>query len=164
MTTEAVPPGLDGFLIPLSDEESEGFWEGTALGELRLQACGACGTLRFPPRAMCPHCQSTERLWRRVAGTGTIWSFVVCHPPLLPAYTRFAPYPVVAVTLDEGPALRLVGNLVTGPFGAINEVDPATIAIGEPVYAVFARRQRPDGGEIFLPAWVRSSGRSGERA
>ncbi len=80
---------------------------------------------------------------KRVSGTGTIWSFVVCHPPLLPAYAPFAPYPVITVTLDEGPALRMVGNLVTGPDGAINGIDPATIVIGEPVRAVFSRRRGP---------------------
>jgi uncharacterized protein len=147
-------PGTEGFLVPREDEESAGFWEGTAAGELRLQACAGCGILRFPPRVMCPHCQSTARRWQAVSGHGTIWSFVVCHPPLLPAYTPFAPYPVVTVTLDEGPALRMVGNLLAHPDASINSVDPATIVIGESVRVVFSRRRRPDGGEVFLPAWV----------
>ena len=155
MTTGTVPAGTEGFLVPLGDEESDGFWEGTAAGELRLQACGACGIFRFPPRVMCPHCQSTDRIWRPVSGKGTIWSFVVAHPPLLPAYMPFAPYPVIAVTLDEGPGLRMVGNLVSGPDGAINEIDPDTIVIGEPVRVVFSRRLRPDGTEVYLPAWIR---------
>ncbi len=158
MATGAVPLGVEGFLVPRVDKESEGFWEGTARGELRLQACGSCGILRFPPRVMCPHCRSTERHWQRASGTGTIWSFVVCHPPLLPAYAPFAPYPVITVTLDEGPALRMVGNLVTGPDGAINGIDPATIVIGEPVRAVFSGRRGPDGTEVFLPVWVRTTG------
>ena len=158
MTTEAVPAGTEGFLVPLGDEESEGFWQGTAAGELRVQACGACGTLRFPPRVMCPHCQSTERRWQSLSGRGTIWSFVVVHPPLLPAYAPFAPYPVITVTLDEDPALRMVGNLVTGPEGAINEVDPAGIVIGEPVQITFSARRRPDGTSVFLPAWMRPPG------
>jgi uncharacterized OB-fold protein len=154
MTTTA-PPGTEGFLVPLGDEESDSFWEGTALGELRLQACGACGRFRFPPRVMCPYCQSTEREWRPVSGQGTIWSFVVAHPPLLPAYAPFAPYPVITVTLAEGEELRMVGNFVTGPQGAINEIDPTTIVIGEPVRVVFSPRARPDGTLVYLPAWVR---------
>ncbi len=153
--TASAPPGTEDFLVPLGDEESDGFWEGTALGELRMQACGACGRLRFPPRVMCPHCQSTERRWQKVSGDGTIWSFVVPHPPLLPAYSPFAPFPVIAVTLAEEPSLRLVGNFVTGPMGAINEIDPSTIVIGEPVRVVFTARARPDGSQVFLPAWVR---------
>jgi uncharacterized OB-fold protein len=160
MGTEAAP-ATEGFLLPQGDEESEGFWEGTAAGELRIQACGACGALRFPPRVMCPVCQSTERRWQAVSGRGTIWSFVVAHPPLLPAYTPYAPFPVVTVTLDEGPSLRMVGNLVQGPGGDINGVDPATIRIGEPVRVVFSPRPRPDGTLVHLPQWVRDPVGSG---
>lgn len=157
MTIRTEPAGTEGFLVPRGDAETEGFWEGTAVGELRLQACGGCGALRFPPRVMCPRCQSTARHWQTISGRGTIWSFVVCHPPLLPAYAPFAPYPVVTVTLDEGPALRMVGNLLAHPDAPINSVDPSTIAIGDQVGVVFTRRHRPDGGEVFLPAWVRTA-------
>jgi uncharacterized protein len=158
MSAEARPAGTEGFLLPPEDEESAGFWAGTAAGELRMQACTACGQWRFPPRVMCPHCQSTGRRWRAVSGRGTIWSFVVAHPPLLPAYALFAPYPVIAVTLEESPTLRLVGNLLQRPGGDINEVDPATIVIGEQVRVVFSPRLRPDGTEVHLPAWVRPEG------
>ena len=127
----------EGFLVPHAGEESAGFWEGTRAGELRMQACGSCGRLRFPPRPMCPWCRSLEREWRPMSGRGRIWSFVVAHPPLLPAYAAFAPYPVVTVELDEDPVLRLVGNVVRTPDGPINEVDPKDLAIGLPVEAVF---------------------------
>jgi uncharacterized OB-fold protein len=62
---------------------------------------------------------------------------------------------VVTVTLAEKPSLRLVGNLVTGPSGDINSVDPAMIEIGEPVKVVFSPRPRPDGTDVDLPGWVR---------
>jgi uncharacterized OB-fold protein len=158
VTTDAAPPGSsESFLLPLGDEESDGFWEGTATGELRVQACSACGALRFPPRVMCPECQSTERRWRAVSGRGSIWSFVVVHPPVLPAYAPYTPFPVITVTLEEKPSLRMVGNLVTGPGGDINGVDPATIAIGEPVQVVFTPRPRPEGTLVYLPQWVRAA-------
>lgn len=152
-----VPAAPDALLVPTPDEESVGYWEGTAAGELRMQACTACGRFRFPPRPMCPHCQSTGREWRQVSGEGTIWSYVVPHPPLLPAYAALAPYNVITVTLAEDPALRLVGNLVTGPGGLIDEIDPATIEIGEPVRVVFSPRLTPDGGEICMPQWARAT-------
>jgi uncharacterized OB-fold protein len=155
MTTEAAPPAADAFLLPLGDEESDGFWAGAAAGELRVQVCGACGARRFPPRVMCPVCQSTERSWQPVSGRGTIWSFVVVHPPVLPAYDPYAPFPVITITLAEMPSLRMVGNLVSGPGGDINEIDPATIEIGEPVRVVFTARPRPDGTDVHLPQWVR---------
>jgi uncharacterized OB-fold protein len=155
VTTDAAPAGAEPFLLPLGDEESEGFWAGTAAGELRVQECAACGALRFPPRVMCPECQSTARSWRAVSGRGVIWSFVVVHPPVLPAYAPYTPFPVITVTLAEKPSLRLVGNLVTEPGGDINGVDPAGIEIGEPVRAVFTGRPRPDGTLVHLPQWVR---------
>jgi len=150
-------PSEEGYLLPAVDEESVFFWEGTRLGELRIQKCSSCGKLRHPPRPMCPSCHSTERGWTRVGTTGTIWSFVVPHPPLLQPYSDRAPYNVVLVTLDEHPTIRFVGNLVNGPEGELDEVDPTTIRIGEPVEAVFKRFRRVDGSEEFLPFWVRRS-------
>lgn len=146
----------DSFIVPFPDEESAGFWEGTAAGELRMQACTACGRLRFPPRPMCPHCRSTGRTWQAVSGNASVWSYVVPHPPLLPAYAAVAPYNVIVVALEEDPALRLVGNLVTGPEGPIDAVDPASIVIGEPVRVVFSHRDAPDGTSVAMPEWVRA--------
>jgi uncharacterized OB-fold protein len=144
-------------MVPQRDAESAGFWEGTAAGELRMQACTACSRLRFPPQVMCPVCHHTGRDWWPVSGRGTVWSFVVPHPPLLPAWSALAPYNVILVALDEDPSLRLVGNLVTGPDGAVNEIDPATIEIGEPVSVVYAYRAGPDGDGVWMPEWVRAS-------
>jgi uncharacterized OB-fold protein len=100
---------------------------------------------------MCPHCQSIESTWVATAGRGTVWSFVVPHPPLLPAYAELAPYNAIVVALDEDPAIRFVGNLVASAEGAINEIDPASIEIGEPVRVVFAPVE-----DVHLPRWVRA--------
>lgn len=141
-----------GFLLPdVEDPDSAPFWAGCARRELLVQACGRCGARRMPPRAMCPRCRSTDARWEPTSGRGTIWSFVVAHPPLLPAYEVLAPYNAIVVALDEDPAIRFVGNLLARPDGPINEVDPVTIRIGEPVRVVF---QAQDG--VVLPRWVRA--------
>jgi hypothetical protein len=141
-----------GFLLPdVESEDGEPFWAGTARHELLVQACGDCGRWRFPPRPMCPHCRSTATKWEAASGNATIWSFVVPHPPLLPAYAEIAPYNVIVVALDDDPKIRMVGNLLASPDGAINEIDPATIQIGEPVRVVF---QEVD--DVTLPRWVRA--------
>ena len=101
---------------------------------------------------MCPGCRSIESDWKAVCGRGRIWSFVVAHPPLLPAYAELAPYPVVTVELEEDASLRLVGNLVHSAEGAINEVDPDSIEIGEAVRVVFTQVE-----DVHLPRWVRDS-------
>ena len=143
---------MSAFLVPVVDEVSQPFWDGCAAGELRMQACGSCGRFRFPPRVMCPWCRSVAVEWPVLSGLGTVWSFAVPHPPLLPAYAEVAPYNVVVVELDEDATLRLVGNVVATPNGPLNEVDPHSISIGDRVRAVFA--DPVDG--ISLPRWVRA--------
>ena len=141
-----------GFLLPDVDtEDGAPFWAGTARGELLVQACGKCGRWRFPPRPMCPNCRSVETRWEPASGRATIWAFVVPHPPLLPAYAELAPYNVIVVALDEDPTIRMVGNLLASPDGAINEIDPATIEIGEPVTVVFQQQE-----DVTIPRWVRA--------
>jgi hypothetical protein len=140
------------WLLPdVEDPTAAAFWEGTARSELLVQACGACGKRRMPPRPMCPACQSTAVTWEATSGRGRIWSYIVPHPPLLPAYAEVAPYNAIIVELEEDPMIRFAGNLVTSADGPINEIDPATIAIGEPVRVVFAPVE-----DVFLPRWVRA--------
>jgi hypothetical protein len=142
------------FLLPdLGNETTAEFWRGCARGELLVQACARCGKWRMPPRPMCPACRATDVRWDATSGRGRIWSFVVPHPPLLPAYAALAPYNAIVVELADDPSIRFAGNLVTGPDGAINEIDPATITIGEPVQVVFCPVD-----DVVLPRWVRAGG------
>jgi uncharacterized OB-fold protein len=141
-----------GFLLPDTSEPTAAeFWAGTARGELLVQACASCGQWRHPPRPMCPHCRSTAVTWARTTGRGRVWSFVVPHPPLLPAYSPLAPYNVIVVELDDDPTIRMVGNLVTSGDGEINEIDPHSIEIGEAVRVVFHQVD-----DVALPRWVRT--------
>ncbi|MFF1921920.1 Zn-ribbon domain-containing OB-fold protein [Streptomyces sp. NPDC058221] len=143
---------MDGLLLPVVDEDGAPFWEYAARGELRVQACAApdCGRLRFPPRPCCPHCQSFESEWRVMSGRGRIWSYVLPHPPLLPAYAAQAPYNAVVVELADAPEIRLVGNVVSGPDAPLNSVDPGRLRIGAGVKAVFC----PVSPEVNLVRWL----------
>lgn len=134
----------------LDDPLTRPFWDGCAQGELLVQRFPASGGVVWPPRPMDPVSRTLEHEWVPVAGTGTIWSFVVAHPPLLPAYEAFAPYNVVVVELTDHPAVRMVGNLVTSADAPLDSIDPTTITIGEGVRVVFAEQ---DG--MTVPRWVR---------
>ena len=139
-------------LLPdLESEAGAEFWAGTSRGELLIQTCVSCDAPRFPPRPMCPQCQSLDFSWRQASGKGKIWSFVVVHAPVLPAYQDLVPYSVIVVELDESPNLRMVGNLLTRGDGPINEIDPNTIVIGESVEFVFKKVE-----DVSLPCWTRS--------
>ena len=49
-----------------------------AAGKFALQICTACGGKPvFPPRAICPHCGSTDLRWQAASGGGTIYSTTV---------------------------------------------------------------------------------------
>ena len=143
---------IDDVLLPVIDEYSQPFWDGALTGELRIQACGNCGRLRFPPRPMCPACQSLDQTWKTMSGRGTIYSYVVPHPPLLPAYAAVAPYNVALVELEEDPLIRLVGNVVADPGAPINSVDTTAIRIGLSVHAVFEKVSE----DVALLRWVLS--------
>jgi uncharacterized protein len=127
-------------LLPWPDADGEPFWEYARRGELRVQTCADCDLRRFPPRPCCPRCHSFDSRWQRLSGRGRIWSFVIAHPPLLPAYAAQAPYPVAVVELDDAPAIRLVGALtdsVRRPDAPLDAVEARRLRIGAPVQAVF---------------------------
>ncbi|WP_030754646.1 Zn-ribbon domain-containing OB-fold protein [Streptomyces griseus] len=142
-------------LNPVIDEDGAPFWEFTARGELRIQACAeeGCGELRFPPRPCCPHCQSFATEWRLMSGRGRIWSYVLPHPPLLPGYAEQAPYNAVLVELADAPRIRLAGNVVAAPDARLDSVDPARLRIGAPVRIAFTEI---DG--LAVPRWILERG------
>jgi uncharacterized OB-fold protein len=146
--TTAAPSGP---LLPPIDEDSAPFFEGCRRGELRMQRCSATGRLIFPPRPMSPFAPHAEPTWTTLSGRGSVWSFVVPHPPLLPWYAERAPYNVILVALDEDPHVRLAGNLVAGPGASLASVDPATLRIGLRVRAIFETL----AGDVVVPRWVR---------
>ena len=142
---------IEDIPLPSTDDPLDApYWEAARRGELVVQTCSACGRKRFPPRPMCPTCQSFAHAWAPLSGRGRIWSFVFPHPPLLPVFAQIAPYNVIVVELAEDPALRMVGNLVTSTDGPINQVAPATITIGMPVRVVFQRA----ADDVALARWV----------
>ncbi|MEW2189527.1 Zn-ribbon domain-containing OB-fold protein [Streptomyces microflavus] len=143
----------DSLLLPVVDEDGAPFWEYAARGELRVQACASptCGELRFPPRPCCPRCGSFDSEWRAMNGRGRLWSYVIPHPPLLPAYAEQAPYNAVLVELAEAPHIRLAGNVVASADAALNSVDPGRLRIGAPVRAAFCP-VGPDG--FTLVRWL----------
>jgi hypothetical protein len=86
------------------------YWAAGRARELRFQRCSACKAWRHPPGPMCPQCLSMESEWVRASGKATLLSWVVVHPPVLPAWKERTPFVVVLVQCEEGP--RTMGNLL----------------------------------------------------
>lgn len=96
--------------VPRVDEETRGYWEACRRHELVLQRCGACNTLRYYPRAVCPECLSDEVRWERMSGRGTVYTFTITYQNQAPGFRDELPYVLAYVTLDEGP--QMLTNVV----------------------------------------------------
>lgn len=132
MTTQA-----RSIVVPVPSEEDREYWAGAKEGKLLIQKCGGCGRLRDFPSMGCPHCGTTTWSWIQSKGKGKIYSWIVVHPPVLPAFADKVPYNVILVELEEG--TRMVSNLLDCP----ND----NIAIGMPVEVIFEKLTE----EITLP-------------
>lgn len=88
---------------PPENELSQPYWEAASRGQLLLQGCGACGTLRHYPRLLCDQCYSDEVIWKEASGRGTIHSWTVAHHAFHPAFAGELPYTIVTIDLEEGP-------------------------------------------------------------
>jgi uncharacterized OB-fold protein len=105
------PPQAVGDPIrPAVNRDTAYFWDGIGVGELRIQQCSSCGSLRHPPGPMCPSCGATKPSYVLASGEGIVYSYVVHHHPQVPG--RRVPFVVALVELPEG--VRVVGELVGG--------------------------------------------------
>ncbi|MCC5951986.1 MAG: OB-fold domain-containing protein [Acidimicrobiia bacterium] len=125
---------------PTPTPETQHFWDGCRLGELRLQRCEACGHIRFPPQAFCPRCGSEATEVVAASGRGRLASYVIANRPL-PGW--HAPYVIALVALDEGP--RLLTNLVDC------EPRAAALPVGMPVEVRFEERSDSVSVPVFAP-------------
>jgi uncharacterized protein len=122
---------------PMVSLDTAFFWEGTKVGELRIQRCTTCGTLRHPPGPMCPSCGAEQLDYVLASGRGEIFSYVVHHHPKVPG--KQLPIVIVLVELEEG--VRMLGELI--------DCDPASVEIGLPVEIALTRID----DDLTLPYW-----------
>lgn len=111
---------------PTVSKDTEFFWAGTKLGELRIQR-RPDGTLQHPPVPALWKDHTEQSDYVVASGRGTVFSFVVHHAPKVPG--RQVPYVVALVELEEG--VRMLGEL--------RGIDPAEVEVGLPVEVGFQR-------------------------
>ena len=98
---------------PLPDDPlTNFFWEGTRMGELRIQRCQSCGTYIHLPRPVCRRCQSMNLAGEKVSGRATLYSYTETFKAFHPFFVDRVPYLVATVELVEQPHLHLLSNLV----------------------------------------------------
>jgi len=135
--TDGANGATDPVLRPRVSEDTEFFWAGVRVGELRIQRCAACGALRHPPGPMCPACGASAPDYVVAGGTGEVYSYVVHHHPPVPG--KELPLVIALVQLPEG--VRMTGEL--------HGVAPDEVRVGLPVRVGFVRID----DELTLPMW-----------
>ena len=123
-------------VAPVPNAENGAYFTAAAAGKLLIKKCRACGEPHFYPRALCPHCFSSETEWIEASGRGTIYSFSVSRK------VGPTPFAIAFVTLAEG--VSMMTNIV--------DVEPAKVKVGQKVKVVF--KPTDNGGKLpcFTPA------------
>jgi len=117
--------------VPAADGLDAPYWEGTRLGELRVQRCGGCGTWQWGPEWICHRCQSFDMQWQTIDGNGLIFSWERPWHPVHPALRGHGPYTAVLVELPGADNIRMLGNLL-GPADQAVEIGAEVDAVFEP--------------------------------
>lgn len=113
--------------------DNKWWWDACDEGQVLIQRCKNCDTLRHPPRPMCGECQSMD--WDSIESTldGEIMSYTCLRHPVIPGYPKD---PICAVIkLAEG--THFVANLVGCEYeelsigmkvkGKVEQVDEKTV-------------------------------------
>lgn len=127
-------------MAPVVTLDAKFFWDAAAEGQFVAQRCGDCGTFRFPPRPMCPNCQSLETEVVELSGRGTVYTWV--RPQHPPAFGFDEPPTVAVIELAEG--LRMVSNVIDIAF--------EDITADMPVEVTFAPTMKDKQVPVFRPA------------
>lgn len=126
--------------LPKPTPETEHFWDGTRLGELRLQRCDDCEQVYFPPRPFCPSCASREVSVFTASGKASLYSYVINHR----AHPAFdGPYSIAVVQLEEGP--RMMANIINV------EQTPEALVLDMPLEVIFEKLDEQISLPYFQP-------------
>lgn len=125
----ASAPGKINRVHPVENYDNEHYWQGLRDGNLLIQKCQSCSTLRHPPQPMCESCQSLEWDTVKASGKGTIYTYTVMHYPEIPPFDY--PNIIVLVELEEG--IRIASQLINAK--------PDEVEIGKAVEMVITEVQ-----------------------
>ncbi len=116
------------------------FLEGLREGRILGRSCSRCERVLVPPRMFCERCFRPTDAWVEVEATGTVQTYSICHvawdmrpldEPELPA--------VIAIDGSDGGFLHVLGD-----------VDPADVAVGMPVEAVWKHVGEREGSILDI--------------
>ncbi|WP_066167377.1 Zn-ribbon domain-containing OB-fold protein [Gordonia hydrophobica] len=131
---------------PAADGLDQPYWDGSKLGELRLQRCAHCQRWIWGPQWICPACHTLCPAWQSVEPTGVVYAWSRSHRAFIQEYADRTPYVTVLVELPHAGGRRVLGLMP----------DADTVRIGDTVHGRF---ELDEGADWPLLRWYRSENR-----
>lgn len=136
-------PAAPTRLKPIVTLEIKFFWDAADREELMGEKCGDCGKFRFPPRPMCPYCNSLKKQHVKLSGRGKVYSWIQPRHPMPAGFTE--PPIVALIELEEG--FRFVSNLYDIALADVTRDLPVEVffvpTMGNRKLPVFRPRGKP---------------------
>ena len=143
--------------VDAGDHANQAFFRACSQGVFKVQKCGACALLWYPPSTGCPHCGAAEFDWVAVEGRGTLYTYAVVPHAIQPSFRDHTPYLIAIVELDTqsgvpnaDDGIRVAGNLVNTDGELASPNDIALIGIGSRMKMTF----RSMGDGFAMPMWT----------
>ena len=101
------------------------FYENLAQNKFTTAKCKKCGATPFPPRVVCPECNSEDMEWVELADHGKViqYSEEVAGVPL-----GFET-PLIHAIVDLGHGLRMISRIANCPAGQLKEGDEVKLFV-----------------------------------
>lgn len=132
-----------GLPHPVPTALTRPFWDGCAQHRLMVQRCADCGRYRFYPCEGCPDCRSRAYAWTEVPGKGKVFSWIVIHRSVDPAWQAKAPYVSAIIELDVQPGLLMPGLLIDVPVTDVRAGMPVGVVFEQTDAETTVARWRP---------------------
>ncbi|MDA1279683.1 MAG: OB-fold domain-containing protein [Chloroflexi bacterium] len=129
---------------PVSQPESDRFWEGLKVEEIWLQRSVSDGKFQFYPREISVSDPHSELEWVQVSGNAELFTYAIVHVAPHPGFAGDVPYVTALVRLEED---VIVPTNIVGI-----EPEPENLQIGMRLKPVF--EHTADGHTLlkFAPA------------
>ena len=130
--------------LPISQPESERYWEGLKNEEIWLQRSKSTGQFQFFPRGISINDPGGETEWVKASGNAKIFTYAIVYAAPHPAFISDIPYITALVELEEG---VIVATNIVGV-----DPEPENLAIGMSLTPVFEHDESGPTLLKFTPA------------
>jgi len=123
------------------------FYENLKEKKLTTTKCKKCGTTPFPPRVICPQCNSEDLEWVELPTKGKVIQFSeeVAGVPL-----GFEP-PLIHAIIDLGGGFRFLSRIANCEAGQLKEGDEVQLTVYDvPPMLIDVKRETKESPRVFF--------------